>query len=129
MIAFQIRINGNVVLVAGQSDTSILHSNVVLSQGNEERGVDEYIRLTTSGLSQDTDKGYPEHFRWKDHDLVVGDSVEIEVVDVESIDAPAKRYRSDNIVQENPFTDEEIRELRHKDYVELKKEFEPEGAA
>jgi predicted RNA-binding protein len=57
-------------------------------------------------------------------DLELGDKIEIEIGDIQKIDLPKKRYRSDKEVQENPFTDEEWRELRYKDYLDLKKEFE-----
>ena len=129
MIALKIRVNSEVMYVVGQKDVSILHSNVVVSRGNSERDVDDYIRLNTSGLSQDTDKGYPEHFRWKDRELQIGDVVEIEVVEADEIDAPVKRYRSDQEVQENPFTDEEVREMRYSDYLQLKEEFEGSDTA
>ena len=124
MIALKIRLNGDYVLVAGQPDMSILSSHITVSRGNTERGADDYIRLAAHGLSHDTDKGYPEHFRWKEHQLEVGDLVEIEVVETEQIDSPVKRYRSDREVQENPFTKEEIREMRYETYLELKEEFE-----
>ena len=123
MIGLKIRVNGDLQYVVGQEDVSILHSNVVVSRDNAERDVDDYIRLNTSGLSQDTVKGYPEHFRWKDRNLEVGDVVEIEIVETDEVDAPVKRYRSDHEAQENPFTDEEIREMRYNDYLQLKEEF------
>ena len=129
MIALRIRVNGDEMYVVGQKDVSILHSNVVVSRGNSERRVDDYIRLNTSGLSHDTDKGYPEHFRWKDRELKIGDVVEIEILETDEIDAPVKRYRSDHEVQENPFTDEEIREMRYNNYLELKEEFEGDKPA
>ena len=59
-------------------------------------------------------------------DLAVGDKVEIEVVETIEIDQPKKRFRSDHEVQEDPFTEEEAREMRYQDYLELKKEFENE---
>jgi hypothetical protein len=124
MIALKIKVNGDEVYVVGQEDVSILHSNVVVSRDNSERGVADYIRLNASGLSQDAGKGYPEHFRWKDRDLRIGDVVEIEILETDDVVAPIKRFRSDHEVQENPFTDEEIREMRYNDYLQLKEEFE-----
>ena len=59
-------------------------------------------------------------------DLSVGDKVQVEVVETIDIDKPKKRFRSDNEVQEDPFTEEEAREMRYQDYLELKKEFEDE---
>lgn len=37
---------------------------------------------------------------------------------------PKKRYHSDSNVQENPFTEDEIREIRYQDYLALNAEFE-----
>ena len=124
MIALKIRVNGDETYVIGQEDVSILHSGIVVSRGNTERDVDDYVRLNAHGLSQETSKGYPEHFRWKDIHLQIGDVVEVSIIETDKIDEPVKRYRSDNIVQENPFTEEEMRDLRYKDYLQLKEEFE-----
>ncbi len=44
-------------------------------------------------------------------------------------DQPIKRYRSDNEVQESPFTEVEWKEIRRKDYESLKKEFELDAGA
>jgi len=54
----------------------------------------------------------------------VGSKVSVTVVDVDAADPPVNRYRSDAQVQENAFTDEEWRQLRYQDYLELKREFE-----
>ena len=48
----------------------------------------------------------------------------MKVVDTEAVDSPVKRYRSDAKVQESPFTEEEMRDMRYKDYLSLKAEFE-----
>ena len=129
MIAYRVLINGKLVATIGQPDMSVLNAGVVTSRGNEERGIDDRIRLPLGGLSHVAKDGYPRHFRWKDYLLTVGDKVEIEIIESDDVDAPIKRFRSDKIVQENPFTDEEIREMRYKDYIELKKEFGGEGDA
>lgn len=129
MIALRIRVNGDEILVIGQEDVSILHSSIVVSRGNFERDVDDYIRLNAHGLSQETEKGYREHFRWKDRELQIGDVVEIAVLEANEIDPPVKRYRSDSEVQESPFTEEELREMRYNDYLRLKEEFDGGDAA
>jgi hypothetical protein len=49
--------------------------------------------------------------------------VVVTLVDTTAPDAPFKRYRSDRDVQEDPFTVDEIREMRLQTYLELKKEF------
>lgn len=52
--------------------------------------------------------------------------MEVEVIETDDITEPRKRFRSDHQVQEDPFTEEEAREMRYQDYLELKKEFENE---
>jgi hypothetical protein len=86
--------------------------------------VGDYVRLTFGGLSKENEQGIRQHFRWPDIELEVGAKVEIEVVDVQEVDPPKKRYRSDSEVRESPFTEEELKEMRYNDYLELKKEFE-----
>jgi len=123
MIAYRILVNGKLIATIGQPDMSILNAGIVTSRGNAERGVDDYIRMPLHGMSHDTETGFPQHFRWKEQTLSVGDRIEIEIVETNDFDPPLKRYRSDAMVQEDPFTDEEVREMRYQDYLELKKEF------
>jgi len=124
MIAYRIKLNEKIVAIAGQDDWSILSTHVTASRDNGCNGVEDYIQLSVHGLSKENKEGFCEHFRWPELDLNIGDKVEIEVVDVQKIDPPRKRYRSDSKVQENPFTAEELKEMRYKDYLELKEEFE-----
>ncbi len=70
------------------------------------------------------DENIRYHFRWPRLDLEVGSVVTIEVIESEEPTPPKKRYRSDAEVQENSFTDDEIREMRYQDYLALKAEFE-----
>jgi hypothetical protein len=76
-------------------------------------------------MSHELPEGFCQHFRWKDQTLDIGDRLEIEILDTNEIDPPTKRFRSDHEIQESPFTEEEARDLRYQDYIELKKEFEP----
>ncbi len=129
MIAFRIRINGELVATIGQEDMSILTTNLVASRGNQERDVNDYIRLNLGGLSHELAEGYCQHFRWADREMSLGDRIEIEVFETDSVNPPLKRYRSDKAVQENPYTDEEVREMRYADYLELKKQFDHDDDA
>ena len=122
MIAYKIKVNGKHVVTAGQDDWS--HLSAILYASRDNRCVGDYVRLTFGGLSKENGQGIRQHFRWPDVELEVGAKVEIEVVDVKEVDPPKKRYRSDSEVQENPFTEEELKEMRYNDYLELKKEFE-----
>ena len=125
MIAFEIYINDKYIVTAGQEDWSVLamHVNAVR---DIEHDSDKYnLRFSVGGLSQKNRENISEHFRWPEVDLKVGDKVHVKVVETNDIVNPKKRFRSDNEVQENPFTEEEWKEMRYKDYLELKKEFEP----
>jgi len=59
--------------------------------------------------------------------LAIGSQVGLRIVDIDATDAPTVRHRSDREVQEPAFTEEEMREMRYRDYLELKKEFEPDS--
>jgi hypothetical protein len=48
----------------------------------------------------------------------------VTVVESDHPDPPIRRYRSDKEMQESPFTNHEMREMRWQDYLALKKEFE-----
>lgn len=124
MIAYRIKLNGKLILTASQEDWSLLSAHVTASRDNGEQGVVDYIRFSMGGLSKELPHGYPEHFRWSDWELSLGDKVEIEIVDINEPDPPKKRYRSDKEKREDPFTEEELKEMRYQDYLELKKEFE-----
>jgi len=76
-------------------------------------------------MTKDNEEGIAHHFRWPRVPLKIGSTVRVTVVEVDSVDLPVKRYRADKEVQENPFTEEEMREMRYQDYLALKKEFEP----
>lgn len=126
MIAFKIILNGKDVVIAGQEDWSVLAMHVSATLNKNESPSDGYVRYSVGGLSKPNSDGISQHFRWPEIDLSVGDKVEVEVVNTTDIDQPRKRFRSDHTVQEDPFTEEEAREMRYRDYLELKKEFENE---
>ncbi|MBI1425759.1 MAG: hypothetical protein GC149_20225 [Gammaproteobacteria bacterium] len=127
MLAIRIKVNDKYHVTAGQNDWAMISMHVTASR--DKGGVDDYVRLSTGGISKATRQGYCEHFRWPAANLAPGDKVELEIVDVEQIDAPLKRYRSDNDVQESPYSEEEWKELRYKDYLLLKEEFEGDASA
>jgi hypothetical protein len=124
MLAFKISINGKVTFVIGQEDMAVLHATVTAVK-HGALGAETDIDLAPGGLSRELDDGYGQHFHWGRHDLRVGDSVTVEIVDTTDVDAPLKRYRSDIKKQENPFTEEELKRARHARYLRLKSEFEP----
>lgn len=88
---------------------------------------DGYIEVSSGGLALPNDEGIRYHFRWPKFELKVGSVVTIEVVETTDPTPPKKRYRSDAAVQENPFTEHEMREMRYQEYLALKAEFESDS--
>lgn len=132
MLAFKIEIDGEDFLIAGFEDWSILSLHVNASRGSptapfESTRFDE-ARFSVGGLSESNAHGISHHVRWKEKALPIGSRVTVTVVESDHPDVPLKRYRSDAKVQESPFTEDEIREMRWKDYLNLKKEFDGESA-
>jgi hypothetical protein len=128
MLAFEVEIDGKPIVLAGIEDWSILALHITGSRSKDtdqvEKALADEVRFSVSGLSRPDASGVRHHFRWGNADLRFGSKVLVTVVETERPDPPAKRYRSDKEIQENPFTEEELREMRRQDYVTLKKEFE-----
>lgn len=132
MLAFKIEIDGEDFVTAGFDDWSILSLHVNASRGSPSAPFESAryneARFSVGGLSETDTEGVSHHVRWKDKVLPIGSRVTVTVVEVDHPDLPLKRYRSDAKVQENPFTEEEIREMRWRDYLDLKKEFDGQSA-
>ena len=125
MIAIQIDVDGERYAVVGAEDWSILHAGIVAMFAEPDSKVrDGYVELNAHGMTVPDASNTRYHFRWTRKALPVGAVVTMTVVEASDVDPPTKRYRSDAAVQENPFTDEEMREMRYKDYLSLKAEFE-----
>jgi hypothetical protein len=129
MLAFRIEIDDHPPLVAGIEDWSVLSMHVNAMRGDAYKQEKDDLDFSVGGLSTKSPEGVAHHFRWPRIALKIGSTVKVTLIDSDSPDSPAKRYRSDAEVQESPFTEEEWRELRRQDYLELKKEFEGEGGA
>jgi hypothetical protein len=131
MLAFRVEIDGELAHIAGVADWSLLAMHITASRGDATAPVEsarqDSTRYSVGGLSQPDESDICQHFRWQERELVIGSTVCVEVVETDAPDPVIKRYRSDAQVQENPFTDAEMRALRFQDYIALKKEFE--GAA
>lgn len=121
MLCYEVVVNGQKVAVAGFADWAVMSVIVSSSRGEGKYGPDHTLHI--GGLSTDSEDG-ARHVRWKTPDLVIGSEVLIKVIDCDKPDEPTKRFRSNKDVQENPFTDEEMREMRYQSYLELKAEFE-----
>ncbi len=123
MLALRIYINGEYVVTAGQEDWCVLAMHLSATR-REDAVTDRNLRFSVGGLSKLNEQGFRQHFRWQERELTEGDKVEIEIVESEEVTEPKKRFRSDHEVQESSFTDEEAKEMRYQDYLELKKEFD-----
>lgn len=127
MLAFKVEIDGTEFVLAGFEDWSILALHVNARRGTPEASIEssrtDEARFSVGGLSKPDSSGVSYNVRWKDRDLSVGSRVVVSIVETESPDVPLRKYRSDSKVQESPFTEEEMREMRLRSYLELKKEF------
>lgn len=126
MLAYEVTVNGQNLPVAGMEDWSSM--SIILSairDKDEEGGIDFTFHL--GGLSLPDENGVDHHARWEKPQmgLSVGSDIQIKIVDSDEVAPPVRRYRSDHEVQECPFTEEEMREMRYRDYLDLKAEFEP----
>jgi hypothetical protein len=119
MIAFEVFIDGKRLACAGTKAGGVL-SFILTSVKQDE------ARLHLGALVKEDD-GVSYHLRWNPAEtyLPIGSRVELRIVNGDNIDAPVIRYRSDREIQESPFTEAELRKMRHRQFLELKREFEP----
>lgn len=123
MLAFRIEVDGEEVAVAGVEDWAVLALHVTATRSDASEHPFGHSHVSVGGLALPGETPGHHHFRWKDRDLQVGSRVVVSVVETDKPTPPAKRFRSDAEVQEDSFTEAEAREMRLKDYLELKKEF------
>src|SRR5438874_13767142 len=122
MKAFRVAVDGQHLGDLGVDDFNNASVIVGFARGPDAEPTD--YRLHIGGLSESDENGISWHYRWACPDIREGSRIEIEIVDSENCVTPTRRYRSDHTVQESPFTEEEERTLRYRDYLQLKKEFE-----
>jgi len=127
-LSLLVEIDGERFAVAGSDDWSVLNVVVTAIRANPKlRAPIDTIQMTVGGVCEQTIPGEHYGMRWGDRTLGLGSKVCVMVVSTEQRDEPIKRYRSDSTVQESAFTDEEWREMRYRDYLALRKEFEPDA--
>ena len=133
MLALQVEIDRQLLAVAGVDDWGLLSLHVTANRGDPSAPAPsariDRIDLSVGGMTDSNEHGTAEHIRWGSCDLKVGSVVTLKIVDTNDVTPPIRRYRSDRQVQEEPFTPEEIREMRWQSYLELKQEFEGGSAA
>jgi len=122
MFAFEITLNGEHAFLAGIEDWDLLHVDLMALRPRDETEKESY-EIKVTGLPHQTVEHQLEHVRWGSKELSMHNEIKIKLVNVDAADPPIKRYRSDKEVQENPLTNEEIKEMRYKNYLELKEEF------
>ena len=85
MRAFDVRLNGKCLCVAGVGDDGVLSTivNHVAGFGRDE------VSLRVGGLESPTE----EHVTWRNLKLKVGDEVTVRIVEADSVDKPKSRYR------------------------------------
>ena len=125
MIAFEITVDGEPHPTVGKEDWCVLSAIVSAVRGRDGRGDD--IELAPGGLTLDDEEGVAHHFRWKRRRLRVGSTITLRVVEVDSLPAAERIYRSDRQPGEpGPFDEEEIEAMEREEYARLKAKFEPE---
>lgn len=123
MKAFRVVVDGKPLGDLGVADFSNASVTITFSRGSHAEPVD--CDLYVGGLTQSDESGVSRHYRWSCPSIHEGSRIEIEIVDSENCVPPARLYRADRQVQEPAFTEQEMRNMRYQDYLELKKEFEP----
>jgi hypothetical protein len=123
MKAFRVVVDGKSLGDLGIADFNNASVVVGFGRGSDPEQVD--YDLHVGGLTQADENGVSRHYRWACPSIREGSRIEIEIVDSENCEPPARLYRSDREVLEPAFSKEEMREMRYQGYLKLKKEFEP----
>ena len=116
--------NGDELGICGFEDWAVL-SAMLSAVRDESDGALDGVQFYIGGLERGSEENAPHSIRLIDRTLMVGDQIEIEIIDASAVIKPINRTRYDRDVQESPFTEEEIEEMERKDYETLKAKFEP----
>jgi len=103
MIAFEVRLNGRRVCVAGAEDLAVLSAHVTASgrlgpktvpARPDDVGGEVFYSVT--GLTARPDPGRDVHVKWKSIEpLKVGDVIEVKVLDVKRADRAGSRRKAE----------------------------------
>ena len=102
MIAFEVRLNGKRICIAGADDLAVLNTIVTASGKLGPKTVparpdeaDSEIFYTVGGLTARPDPNKDVHVRWKLlAPLKVGDTIEVKVLDVTKADRAKSRKKA-----------------------------------
>lgn len=103
MIAFEVKLNGKRVCIAGAKDLCVLGVNVsavgklgprtVRERSDESNGT---VFYSVSGLTARPNPENDVHVRWKSTEMLkVGDVVQVRVLEAEKADRPKSRKKAD----------------------------------
>ena len=127
-LSLLVEIDGERFVVAGSDDWSVLDVIVTAVRANaKRRSPEDSIEVAVGGVCEQIVPGEHHAMRWGNRTLRLGSKICVTVVSTAQRDDPIRRYRSDSSVQESPYTDEEWKEMRYRDYVALRSEFEPDA--
>jgi hypothetical protein len=129
MIALVVSVNERPIAVAGESGASVLSAILTAvgklgpdSTGARAKPEGVSVKLEVGGLAQRVGEN-SESLHWSRNELGVGDEIRIRIVDVAQPDPPARRERSE------PVVDDEVRrefETARDTYLALRSLYEPD---
>jgi hypothetical protein len=91
MRAFQVRLNGKRICLAGIGDDGVLSTTISYTPVGRRRET----RLYVGGLVLPKD----EHVKWKGLFLRLGDEVRVKLVEANAVDRPRQRYPRDRAAE------------------------------
>lgn len=114
MIAFEVRVNDELICTAGVEDFGVLTAIVSWVRRRPEKSLDgntdeEELTAEIGGLNS-----LDENLTWLSQALKAGDSISLRVVNADKVDAPIRKYKDDPA---------KMARARRCYYEELKKEF------
>jgi hypothetical protein len=129
VLAFEVAVDGKPFARAGAEDWAVLTCIVTADRSMGRRGAlaHDDLRLRVGGLSQRDKDGVSYHLRWGNSEnlLTVGSEITLRVIETAEVDPPRRRHFENPVNEESPYTKDEERQSRYRDYLELKAEFEP----
>jgi hypothetical protein len=91
MRAFDIRLNGKRICVAGIQKDGVLTTTLTYVPFRKRRET----RLYVGGLEVEKD----EHLFWREAILHTGDELRVRIIETKTVDSPAKRFSRDRVAQ------------------------------